>query len=131
MLEADEIPVIADAIYTALTQPGSYSDPVVPAGAVNVAGKWAVTLTYTRGSAEQTFVLEQKESEVAGQQMGEIYEAELRGSIHGSQLKLHARMPVSGHEVIWDFFGVVDGNTASGTVGLGEYGSAQWKAARA
>jgi len=44
---------------------------------------------------------------------------------------LHARMPVSGHEVIWDFFGVVDGNTASGTVRLGEYGSAQWKAARA
>jgi seryl-tRNA(Sec) selenium transferase len=36
MLEADEIPVIADAIYTALTQPGSYSDRVVPAGAFNL-----------------------------------------------------------------------------------------------
>jgi D-glucosaminate-6-phosphate ammonia-lyase len=131
MLAADEIPVIADAIYAALTQPGSYSDPVVPSGAVNVAGKWAVTLTYTRGTSEQTFVLEQKESQVSGRQMGEIYEAQLQGSIHGSQLKLHARMPVSGHEVIWDFSGTVEGNTASGTVALGEYGSAQWKGARA
>jgi hypothetical protein len=130
MLDADEIPVIANAIHTALTQPGSYSDPVGPAGAVNVAGKWAVTLTYARGTAEQTLVLEQKGSDVSGRQMGEIYEAQLEGSIHGGQLQLHARMPVSGHEVIWDFFGTVDGNTASGTVGLGEYGSAQWKAVR-
>ena len=131
MLEASEIPVIADAIYAALTQPGSYSDPVVPAGAVNVAGKWAVTLHYTCGTAEQTFRLEQKGSEVSGQQTGEIFEAQLQGTIHGSQLQLHARMPVSGHEVIWDFSGTVDGNSASGTVSLGEYGSAQWKAVRA
>lgn len=130
MLEADEIPIIADAIYTAFTQPGSYSDPVVPDGAVDVAGRWAVTLTYTCGSAEQTFVLEQKGSDVTGQQKGEIYEAPLEGTIHGNQLKLHARMPVSGYEVIWDFSGIVNGNTASGTVLLGEYGSAQWKASR-
>ncbi len=131
MLEADEIPLIADAIYTALTQPETYADPVVPAGAVNIAGKWAVTLAYTRGNAEQTFVLEQKESDVSGQQRGEIYEAQLQGSIHGNQLKLHARMPVSGHEVIWDFSGTVEGNNALGTVSLGEYGFAQWKAVRA
>ncbi len=131
MLEADEIPIIADALYAALTHPGPYADPDIPAGAANVAGKWAVTLTYTRGTAEQTFVLEQKESEVSGQQMGEIYEAQIQGSIRGSQLKLHARMPVSGHEVMWDFSGTVNGNTAAGTVALGEYGSAQWKAARA
>ena len=131
MLEADEIPVIADAIYTALTQPGSYSDPVIPAGAANVAGQWAVTLTYTQGTAEQTFVLEQKENEVSGQQKGEIFEAPLQGSIHGNQLKLHARMPANGYEIIWDFHGTVNGNTAAGTVSLGEYGSAQWKAVRA
>lgn len=130
MLEADEIPVIADAIYAALTQPGSYSEPVIPAGAANVAGKWAVTLTYTRGTAEQTFVLEQKGSDVSGHQTGELYNAQLQGSIRGSQLKLHARMPVSGHEIIWDFSGTVDGNSASGTVSLGEYGWAQWKAVR-
>ena len=53
--------------------------------------------------------------------MGEIYEARLQGSIHGNQLKLHARTPVSGHEVIWDFFGTADGKIASGDVGLGEY----------
>jgi uncharacterized pyridoxal phosphate-dependent enzyme len=131
MLEADEIPVVADAVYTALTQPGSYSDPVIPAGAVNVAGKWAVTLTYTQGTAEQTLVLEQKESEVSGRQSGEIFEAQLQGSIHGNQLKLHARMPANGYEILWDFSGTVNGNTASGMVSLGEYGFAQWKAVRA
>jgi uncharacterized pyridoxal phosphate-dependent enzyme len=131
MLEAWEIPIIADAIHEAMTKPGHYENPVIPTGAAQVDGKWAVSLKYTRGTAEQTFDLQQSGSDLKGKQVGAIYQADLTGSIHGNDLKLRARMPVSGHEVIWDFTGTVQGNTASGTVALGEYGMAEWKAVRA
>jgi hypothetical protein len=131
MLEAWEIPIIADAIHEAMTKPGHYENPVIPTGATQIGGKWAVSLKYTRGTAEQTFDLQQSGSDLKGKQVGAIYQADLTGSIHGNDLKLHARMPVSGHEVIWDFTGTVQGNTASGTVALGEYGMAEWKAVRA
>lgn len=130
MLDASEIPMIANAIYEGLTKPGHYENPVVPAGAAKVEGKWAVSLQYTRGTAEQVFELKQNGSEVSGEQIGAIFKAELKGSVHGDQLKLHARMPVSGHEVTWDFTGTVAGNQASGSVALGEYGVATWKAVR-
>ncbi len=130
MLDASEIPTIATAIYEGLTRPGHYENPVVPAGAAKVEGKWSISLKYTRGTAEQTFDLQQNASEVSGQLVGAIFKAELKGTVHGDQLKLHARMPVSGHEVNWDFTGTVQGNNASGKVALGEYGVAEWKAVR-
>ncbi len=128
MLEAGEERIIADAIYLALTQPGSYSNPVIPTGAAKIDGTWDVAITYSRGTAEQKVVLTQNGSEVKGTLQGEIFTAPLTGSVHGNQLNLHCRMPVSGHEIIWDYRGEVDGANARGKVSLGEYGNASWKA---
>lgn len=130
MLDAGEERIVADAIYQALTNPGSYSNPVIPSGAAKADGSWSVALQYVRGTAEQQISLEQSGSELKGMLHGEIFTAPISGSIHGNELKLHCRMPVSGHEVIWDYDGTVTGASASGTVGLGEYGVASWKAIR-
>ena len=130
MLDAGEERIVADAIYRALTNPDSYFNPVIPSGATKVDGSWSLALQYIRGSAEQKIVIEQNGSDLTGILHGEIFTAPLSGSIHDNDLKLHCRMPVSGHEVIWDYKGTVTGATARGTVDLGEYGSASWKAIR-
>lgn len=131
MLDAYEIPIIANAIYEGLTKPGHYENPVVPEGAATVEGKWSVAMHYTRGASEQTITLQQEGSKLTGELIGEIFRANLQGTIHGNQLKLRGTMPVSGHQVDWDFSGIVNGNSASGTAGLGEYGVANWTAKRA
>lgn len=130
MLDAFEIPIIADAIYEGLTKPGEYQNPTVPTGAAHVEGSWSVALHYSRGMAEQTFKLKQNGNEISGEQIGELFRASLKGSVHGNQLKLHSRMPVSGHEIVWDFEGIVEGSMAQGKVALGEYGTAEWQAKR-
>ena len=131
MMDPGEERIIADAIYEGLTKPGHYDDPVIPTGAPEqVHGNWAVSIQYTRGVGEQHLTLVQNGNDLTGTQHGELYNAELKGAIHASQIELRSNMAVSGNEIPWTFLGNVNGNTMSGTVRLGEYGEATWQAAR-
>jgi uncharacterized pyridoxal phosphate-dependent enzyme len=132
MMDAGEERIIADAIFEGLTKPGHYTDPVIPTGApAQVAGEWAVSIQYSRGAAEQHFTLQQNGNELTGIQQGEIYRTSFKGTVHGDQVELHSLMVVGGTDVPWTFQGTAQGNNLSGTVLLGEYGQASWKALRA
>ncbi len=132
MMDPGEDKIIADAVYEALNNPGHYDNPVVPSGEpAKVAGEWAVSIAYPRGEGEQRFSLQQNGNEVTGNHIGEIYKATFKGMIHADQLELHSAMPVGGNTIMWTFKGKVEGNQVSGTVNMGEYGDATWKAIRA
>lgn len=132
MMDAGEDKIIADSIYEALTRPGHYENPVIPAGTpAKIDGGWAVTINYPRGTGEQRFVLRQNGTEVTGDHIGEIYKAALKGTIHADQLELMSGMAVGGNTIHWNFTGKVEGNEVSGNVNMGEYGDATWKAIRA
>jgi uncharacterized pyridoxal phosphate-dependent enzyme len=132
MMAPGEDRIIANAIYEALTKPGHYEDPVIPAGApAPIQGTWAVTIQYPRGIGEQQFTLEQSGNEITGLHKGEIYHGKLNGKIHANRIEFHSNMEVPGNNIAWNFKGDVQGNNMTGTVHLGEYGDATWKAARA
>ena len=132
MMDPGEDSIVADAIYEGLTKPGHYDDPIIPNGAPSqIEGKWAVTIQYSRGVGEQHFTLNQNGNSLTGTQQGELYQAEIKGSIHATQIELHSVMAVSGNVIPWTFKGNVEGSNIAGTVHLGEYGDATWKAIRA
>ncbi|WP_213803778.1 aminotransferase class V-fold PLP-dependent enzyme [Granulicella sp. dw_53] len=132
MMQPGDERIIADALYEAFSKPGSYENPVVPAGPpASVQGKWGVSIQYLRGVGEQHFVLEQKGSEVTGDHHGEIYNAKFNGSIHGDRIELRSVMQVSGNEIRSTFKGTIQGSRMAGTVNMGEYGEANWSAVRA
>ena len=131
MMGPGEDRIVADAIFTALTKPGHYDNPVIPAGApAEMQGTWAVVIQYARGVGEQRFALKQSGNELSGMQVGELYKASLKGSIHADKIELSSDMAVSGNSVTWNFQGDVIGTHMSGVVQLGEFGSATWKATR-
>ena len=131
MMDPGEEKVVAEAIYESLLKPGHYSDPVISSGTPSqIAGKWAVTIHYLRGKGEQQFTLSQSGNNVTGKHQGEIYQADLKGEIHGAQIELHSTMAVSGNAIPWTFKGEVQDNSMSGSVHMGEYGEAKWEAAR-
>lgn len=131
MMDPGEERIVADAIYEGLTKPGHYDNPVIPTGAPSqVRGAWAVSIQYSRGIGEQRFLLDQAGTELTGTQAGELYKAVLKGAIHADGIELRSNMAVSGNEIPWTFQGNVQGNTMAGTVHLGEYGDATWKATR-
>jgi seryl-tRNA(Sec) selenium transferase len=132
MMDPGEDSIIADAIYEGLTKPGHYEDPVIPTGApASVEGTWAVTVQYPRGIGEQKFTIKQAENNLSGTQNGEIYNATLKGIIHADQIELHSNMEVGGNSIPWTFKGTIQGSNITGTVHMGEYGDATWKATRA
>jgi seryl-tRNA(Sec) selenium transferase len=131
ILTPAEVKIVADSIHDALTNPGVYPDPVVPAGApASVAGSWAVTIHYVRGTGEQKFVLTQSGNDVTGEQHGEIYRATFKGSVHADEIALMSTLPVTGYPLPCSFKGKVAGNTMSGTVTMAEYGVADWEAVK-
>jgi seryl-tRNA(Sec) selenium transferase len=132
MMDPGEDRIIANAIYEALTKPGHYENPVIPTGApASVQGTWAVTVQYPRGIGEQKFTLEQSGNDLTGTHDGEIYNAKFTGTIHANQIELHSNMQVGGNIIPWAFKGTVEGNNIAGSVHMGEYGDATWKASRA
>lgn len=131
MMDPGEDRIIANAIYEALTNPGHYENPVIPAGApASVQGAWTVTIQYPRGTGEQKFTLEQSGNDLTGTHDGEIYNAKFTGTIHANQIELHSNMEVGGNAIPWTFKGAVEDNHISGSVNMGEYGNATWQATR-
>jgi hypothetical protein len=96
-----------------------------------VAGTWAVTIHYLRGTGEQQFVLKQDGNTVTGDQHGEIYNTTMSGEVHANEIALTSVLPVTGYPLTCHFKGKVDGNRMSGIVTLAEYGTAEWEAVRA
>jgi len=127
-----EVKIVGDAIYHALKNPPHYENPVVPTGTpADVAGNWAVTIHYVRGTGEQHFVLKQDGNTLTGEHHGEIYNTTVAGSIHANEIALTSVLPVTGYPLTCRFKGTVQGNQISGTLSMGEYGEATWEAVKA
>jgi len=131
MMAAGEERIVADALYNAMTHPAHYDNPQIPQGdASNVSGEWDVAIQYIRGIGHQHFELKQDGTRLSGVQSGELYKSDLTGGMHADHIELAGDMAVPGNSIPWTFRGVVSGNSMSGTVRMGEYGSATWKADR-
>lgn len=126
-----EVKIVADSIHQALTNPPHFSNPVVPTGTpASVAGNWAVTIQYLRGTGDQHFVLQQDGNTVTGEQHGELYNATFTGAVHANEIALNSTLPVTGYPIPCNFKGTVQRNTMSGTLTMGEYGQVTWDAIR-
>lgn len=132
MMQPGDYKVVADTISKYLRNPGHFENPPVYTGSpANLAGTWKVTIQYVRGVGEQQFTLNQDGKKLSGEQKGEIFHAELEGTVEADHVVLTSVMPANGYEVNFVFTGVVSGNNLTGDVKLGEYGPATFSAVRA
>jgi hypothetical protein len=132
MMDPGEEKIVADALHAGLTNPGKFSDPVVPKGKLaQVAGEWAVTIAYLRGEGYQRLILTQSGDTLGGTQKGELYDGTLSGLVRADTVEIKGRMAIPGNVIPWTFKGRVTGNAMSGTVDMGEYGPATFTASRA
>jgi uncharacterized pyridoxal phosphate-dependent enzyme len=132
MMQPGDYKIVAEAIAMHLRNPGKFENPPVYSGpTANLAGNWHVTINYSRGVGLQQFVLEQNGTTLSGEQKGEVFTAELKGTVNADHATLRSTMAVSGNQVPYVFTGVVSGDSFAGDVMLGEYGAATFKAVRA
>ncbi|MEP7363898.1 MAG: aminotransferase class V-fold PLP-dependent enzyme [Acidobacteriota bacterium] len=131
MMMPEDHKVVADRLKVVLSNPPKLPQPLKPSGAMaNVDGQWKITIRYSRGSADHQLAFEQKENRLAGTHRGDITTGELRGTVEGPEVRFSSRHRYEGTSLGYMFTGRVEGDRMSGTVQLGEYGSAEWTAER-
>jgi D-glucosaminate-6-phosphate ammonia-lyase len=132
MMQPEDHKIVAEALYQLLSKPPKFENPVIPTGQPeNVAGVWHVQIEHDLGTAGHLFFLEQIGNVLHGVHEGETIRGELNGSVHAARLQLASVHPIEGTSIEYSFAGISKDGTMSGTVSMGEYGTARWKASRA
>ncbi len=128
-LQAGEERIVADRLRAVLSAPPR---PRVRAGApvADISGQWDVDLRFSAGAAVHTFAIEQKGNALIGTHYGSFASRDLAGTLHGEDLLVRSSCTEQGVRLNFTFTGTVSGDTMSGSVSMGEYGVASWKAAR-
>ncbi len=131
MMMPEEHKVVAERLRAVLSNPPKLPQPQPPSGpAANVDGQWKITINYTLGSADHQLVFEQKDNSLAGTHRGGITAGDIRGSVQGPEVQFFSRHRYEGTSLTYAFTGKVENGRMSGTVEMGEYGSAEWTAER-
>jgi seryl-tRNA(Sec) selenium transferase len=131
MMQPGDHLVIAEVIGRYLRHPDPVESPSRSSEATaDLSGTWNVSIDYVRGVGHQQFVLRQQDRTVEGEQHGEIFSAALHGRIEGKDVTLRSMMRPSSYYLPYVFTGKCTGNTLSGDVTMGEYGSGRFVATR-
>jgi hypothetical protein len=123
--------IVSERLYAVLSKPPKFENPAVPQGEpASVAGQWQTEITFLRGSANHTLVLEQHGQELLGTHQGEFVSGDLSGTVAANQVHFRSRQRIQGQHLSYEFTGTVEGDKMSGAVNMGEYGEARWTAQR-
>lgn len=131
MMMPDDHKVVAERIRSVLANPPRISPSAKDSGPLaQIDGQWNVRIQYFYGSADHQIVFEQKETDLVGTHRGDIVVGQLRGWVDGPNVFFASRQRYEGTTLGYEFAGRLEGDRLSGTVQMGEYGSAQWTAER-
>ncbi len=106
-------------------KPGKQSEP-------NVAGKWAMTLEMSMGTATPVLELKQDGTKITGTYSGRYGTFPLEGIIKERTIQFSFAMGTEGQPQTMSFAGEVsaDAQAMKGTASLGDMGEATWTAKR-
>jgi len=130
MMTPGDAEVVAERLHVLLSHPPQHQAPAPSGPPAQVAGQWDAHLEFVLGSADHRLVFEQEGATLVGTHTGEILSGDLRGFVEGDRVYFRSSQRYQGTRLGFEFEGQVQGDTMSGTVGLGEYGQARWQARR-
>jgi L-seryl-tRNA(Ser) seleniumtransferase len=132
MLVPGDERVIADrlaAVLAAAPRPEAAAAPAAPVA--DLTGTWRVEIAYAASRSTHTLHLRQRGGEVDGTHQGEFVSRGLTGEIAGREVTLRSHYGEEhGDALSFRFTGTVDGDTMTGTLDMGEYLHAAWRATR-
>jgi len=98
--------------------------------AINPSGHWDLDMAFVRGTSRHALFLQMRGGKLTGSHEGSSSHGDLNGTLAGDKIRFRSTLPIEGMRIVYEFDGVISGDQMSGTVSLGEYGEATWKARR-
>jgi L-seryl-tRNA(Ser) seleniumtransferase len=132
MMSPGEDKIVGDRIHAVLSAhrtPKQTEQPKPPAG--DLTGRWDVHIDFAAGSSDEMLHLKQDGNQIAGTHQGAFVTRDCRGAIAGDEVTLTSSIGEQhGAALSYRFSGKLNGDTASGTLDMGEYLGATWTARR-
>jgi len=132
MMSPGDEQVVADRLVSLLSG-RLLNEPAAPeeAPTVDLTGRWDVRITYAAGSSVHVLHVRQRNGDLDGTHQGEFLSRGLSGTISGSDVRIRSSYGGQvGDALLFTFTGTVSGNQMEGTLDMGEYLGATWKAIR-
>ena len=132
MLVPGDERVIADRLHAVLsTSPAPAAAPVPAEPAADLTGTWRVEIAYAASRSTHLLHLRQRGRDVDGTHQGEFVSRGLTGEVDGREVRLRSHYGEEhGDALTFRFTGNVDGEAMTGTLDMGEYLQATWRATR-
>lgn len=110
----------------------SFAQKAPDAAAVNLTGKWQMTLEMEVGTASPVLVFKQDNEKLTGTYTGRYGEYALVGKVDGRKLEFVVTINAEGTETKMSFTGELTpaGDVVKGNADLGGMGQATWLAKR-
>lgn len=131
MMQPGDDKIVADRIYNILSQKRDKKIITVEPPAANLTGSWDVAIDYYSGKGEHKLFLEKQEgNEIRGIHQSTFSKLDLAGIIDGTKVRLQSNYRDNAESIPFTFDGLLDGDSFSGVLYLGEYRSANFTAKR-
>jgi hypothetical protein len=95
---------------------------------IDVSGTWDLSVESPQGARTLTSTFKQDGEKLTGVQSGEMGELPLEGTIKGADIAFAIVIDMQGQQMTIAYAGKVDGETMSGTIEFGSFGSSTWTA---
>lgn len=129
MMPGDDA-IAAARIHQMLVNPPRREKPAPGASTEKLAGMWDVEIDFVRGHGAHVLYLQESDGRVMGQHRAEVMSGEVRGTREGDRVVLRSSHRYEGTSIGYRFQGTLAAAAMSGTVDLGEYGTARFTARR-
>ena len=131
MLAPGEERVVAERIYLLLKNPPRVEKLSSAPPVADLSGQWEVQIEYAAGSSTHTFHVRQRGSDLDGAHQGDFVTRDLSGRVSGDSVTIRSTYTEDhGDALGFSFAGKVEGDEMSGSLDMGEYLKARWKARR-
>jgi hypothetical protein len=131
MMQPGDEKIVADRIYKVLTQKHEKKNVVVEPPAANLSGNWDVSVDFYSGKGEhKLFLAKQDGNDVSGTHKSTFSMLDIAGKIDGKKVRLQSNYRENAESIPYIFDGIIEGDTFSGVLFLGEYRSASFIAKR-
>ena len=91
-------------------------------------GEWEIRIQFLCGQAQHNLRFEQTGETLSGTYRSQYGAEPLQGTVHGNVVQLQTNVQYQGQGVGYRFEGIINGTEIQGSLDLGEYWQASWKA---
>jgi hypothetical protein len=123
--------VVADRLYDILSQKREPKSRDMRRPGADISGRWKVDVEFFSGKSEHTLFIEQQDGNwIQGSHKGDFSMRDMAGTIEGNEVKFISTDRHVADRITFIFTGILDEDTISGEIFMGEYLTATFTAAK-